>query len=156
MQIPIGINAPNESKIVFSANAINLPEGIKVFLEDKELNLFTKLNESSTYEIILNKDENDIGRFYIHTSDSALNIDNNLIVKNVSVYVKDKNTLTVSGLNEEDAKLKLYSLLGKELFTTSFKSEKTKNISLPILAKGVYLVEVIAKEGRLNKKVILK
>lgn len=155
MEIPIGVNALKENEIIFSVDALNLPEELHIIFEDRLLNVFIELNESSTYKVVLDSDENDIGRFYLHTTTNTLNSSTS-IFKDINVYVKDISTLTISGLNEENTELKLYSLLGKEIFTTSFIGENSKNISLPILAKGVYLAEIITKEGKLNKKILLK
>ena len=43
MVVPVGITADADKEITFSATAINLPAGIKVYLEDRELNVFTEL-----------------------------------------------------------------------------------------------------------------
>ncbi len=40
--------------------------------------------------------------------------------------------------------------------SSSFKSNGVKDISLPKLAKGVYIVQLTTEAGKLNKKIILE
>ena len=67
MVIPVGISADAGKEITFTADALNLPSGLKVFLEDRENNVFTRLDEAgSIYKFTLIEASNDIGRFYLH------------------------------------------------------------------------------------------
>ena len=45
MVISIGINADAGKEITFSTEVLNLPTGLKVYLEDRETNTFTRLDE---------------------------------------------------------------------------------------------------------------
>ena len=46
--------------------------------------------------------------------------------------------------------------LGRQVLNAAFESNGTKEISLPRLAKGVYIVQLETAEGKLNKKIILE
>ena len=156
MVIPIGVKAAAGKEIVFSTNTLNLPEGIKVFLEDRLINTFTRLDEAnSEYKILLSEALNGIGRFYIHTkTSSVLNVDSNLL-ESISVYAF-KNTLKIAGLQKGEASVKIFNILGKQILNTSFNSNGVKEIALPRLAKGVYIVQLTTDAGKLNKKIILE
>jgi autotransporter-associated beta strand protein len=157
MIIPVGVQAAINKKITFSAEALNLPSEIKVFLEDRTTNTFTRLDEAnSEYKITLSEALNGIGRFYLHTSSkSTLNVTNSTL-ENINIYKTDAATLRIVGLQEGNTNVKLFNLLGKQMMNSSFKSNGVKEISLPQLATGVYFVQVTTDASKLNKKIILK
>ena len=120
IEIPLGVKAMAGKEITISASSINLPEGINVFLEDRELNEFSNLNDAN-YKIVLDKELNGEGRFYLHTSSkSALTVDNNLVLNNISIYKANESTLRIVGLQQGKASFKLYNVLGKQIITSSF------------------------------------
>jgi hypothetical protein len=158
MVIPIGITSDAGKEIEFSLSTSNFDADINLFLEDRFTNTFTKLDEAnSNYKITLSEKTNGIGRFYLHTTNkNVLNIDENLALENISMYKANNSTLKVVGLQSNNAKINLVTILGKQVFTTSFKSNGTADISIPKLAKGVYLVQLKTAKGNLNKKIILE
>ncbi len=70
MVIPVGVNAAVGKEITFSADALNLPTDIKVFLEDRLTNTFTRLEETnSEYRVTLTESLNGVGTFlFTHRS----------------------------------------------------------------------------------------
>ena len=155
MVIPIGVKAAAGKEITLTADALNLPEGIKVFLEDREENTFTRLDElNASYKITTTSAINGVGRFYLHTTQGVLNI-NDAALDNVSVF-KVHNSIRIVGLQQGKAAVKLFNVLGKQVLNTAFESNGTKDISLPSLAKGVYIVQLETVEGKLNKKIVLE
>ncbi|KGL58543.1 T9SS type A sorting domain-containing protein [Polaribacter sp. Hel1_85] len=157
MIIPVGVSVTADKEITFTAEGLNLPSGIKIFLEDRITNTFTRLDEAnSNYKIIPSENLNGIGRFYLHTTNSALSVDNNVALENVSIYKLDKSTLRIVGLSQEKTTVSIFNLLGKQVLNTSFTSNGVKNIDLPNLSKGVYLVQLKTNSGKLNKKIILE
>jgi hypothetical protein len=155
MIVPVGVIAESGSSLEFSASSENLPEGIKIYLEDREENTFTRLDEFNTsYKLTTRSAINGVGRFYLHTNQSVLNI-NDVTLENVSVF-KVNNSLRIVGLQQGKASVKLFNILGRQVLNTSFESNGTKDISLPSLAKGVYIVHLETVEGALNKKIILE
>jgi lysyl endopeptidase len=155
MVIPIGVIAASGREIIFSAEALNLPSGIKVFLEDKLTNTFTDLDEvNSNYKIKITAALNGIGRFYLHTTSSVLSA-NTIVLENVSIYKKDNTTLRIVGVSEGKTTLKLFSVLGKQVLNTSYSSNGVKEVSIPKLATGVYIVRLETVKGTINKKIII-
>ena len=154
--VPIGITADTGEEITFTAEAMNLPAGLKVFLEDRQTNTFTRLDEANTeYTITLDKALNDIGRFYIHTSASALNTPE-AHLEHISVYTTNSNNLRIVGIAQGNASVKLYNIVGKEVLSHNFISNGVSDITLPKLTRGIYIVQVITEEGKLNKKIVLE
>jgi hypothetical protein len=157
MIIPLGVKAAAGKEITFTAEALNLPEGIKVFLEDRQENVITRLDEENAkYEVTLSESLNGVGRFFIHTSaKSALSVGTALL-ETVSVYQLDNATLRVAGLSQGKASVKLFNVLGKQMMQTSFEANTSRDIALPNLAKGIYIVQLETENGSLNKKIILE
>ena len=155
MIIPVGVIAESGSSLEFSASSENLPEGIKIYLEDREENTFIRLDAlNASYKLTTESAINGVGRFYLHTNQSVLNI-NDASLDNVSVF-KVNNSLRIVGLQQGRASVKLFNVLGRQVLNTVFESNGTRDISLPRLAKGVYIVHLETVEGALNKKIILE
>ena len=156
MVIPVGVKADANKEITFSAEAMNLPTGIKVFLEDRVHNTFTRLDEANaTYKVTLTAALDGVGRFYVHTTQSALSIDN-VTLTGVSIFKANAATLRVTGLTQGKASISLFNVLGKQVMSTSFEATASKDISLPKLARGIYFVKVQTATGELSKKIILE
>jgi hypothetical protein len=156
MIVPVGIKAAAGNEISFSVDAQNLPDGINVYLEDRLKNTFTRLDLSnSSYKVKLTEALNGAGRYYIHTSAKALSIDSENL-NSISVYNINNSTLRIIGLQNGGSSLKIFTILGKEVLNQSFTSNGPKEILLPALAKGVYIVQIQNTAGKLNKKIILE
>jgi hypothetical protein len=157
MVIPIGINADAGKEITFSTETLNLPTGLKVYLEDRETNTFTRLDElGNKYTIILNETSNGIGRFYLHTTESTLSSNTNSVFKNIRIYKTDHTTLRIIGLSPGKTTVKLFNMLGKQLLNSSFTTNDVHDISLPQLSTGIYLIQLESEKGTLNNKIILE
>lgn len=153
--VPVGITADAGEEITFTAEVMNLPAGLKVFLEDRQTNTFTRLDEANTeYSITLDKALNDIGRFYLHTSASALSTPE-VHLEHISVYTTNSNNLRIVGIAQGNASVKLYNIVGKEVLSHNFISNGVSDITLPKVTRGIYIVQVITEEGKLNKKIII-
>ena len=156
MVVPMGITAAVNKEITFSAEALNLPEDLKVFLEDRSNNTFTRLDEANTtYKVTLDEKLDGVGRFYVHTTQSALSIDN-VALTGVSIFKANATTLRVTGLQQGEASISLFNVLGKQVMSTSFEATASKDIYLPKLATGVYFAQVQTATGKLSKKIILE
>ena len=158
MIIPIGINATAGTKITLSATITNLPSELDTYLEDKETNTFTLMDENSTFTTTLSSDLNGIGRFYLYTTGQALELtDAPVNNNNISMYTSSRDNLRVVGVQNEQAMIRIYNLLGKKILDTHFKGNGLNNVALPInLPSGVYVVQLMTSTGKLNKKIILE
>ena len=156
MIVPVGVNAVAGKELTFSANAMNLPSGINVYLEDKLTNTFTRLDETnSEYKVTLNNDLNGIGRFYVHTSSQVLNTPN-FDLNSVSIYKTSKTNVRVTGLQSGNTTMNLYNILGKKVHSNSFIAKSVNDINLPVLNTGVYIVQLTTEQGKINKKIIIE
>ena len=154
--VPLAVKAEAGLEIVFSVEASNLPEGIKVFLEDKTTNTYTRLDEdNSEYIVTLTEAENGIGRFYLHTKSSVLNI-NDPYLNVISIYKKNSSTIRIVGLAEGATNFKLFNTLGVPVKKTSFKAERVFDIEIPKLPAGIYIVQLENENRIVNKKLFLE
>lgn len=156
MSIPIGVNAASGKEITFTANALNLPTGINVYLEDKTTNTFTRLDEAnSKYKITLNENLNGIGRFYVHTSSRVLTI-KDIALSTVSIYKTNNTNLRIAGVHKGNVSLSMFSLLGKKIMTTSFNAKSVNDVKIPNLSTGIYIVQLKTDKGTMSKKIVME
>lgn len=154
MVVPVGVKATAGKEITFSLEAINIPDGIHVYLEDKITNTITLLSEAdATYKITLPEALSGIGRFYLHTKSSRVLSKDTIELNNIRIYSIDTSTLRIAGLSEGKSILKIYSILGKQVFESSFNATAVKDMQLPKLASGIYVVQMATEKGTLNKKI---
>lgn len=155
--IPLIISAVANKEFTITADVKNIPENIKLYIEDRVAKTFTRLDEeNATFNFTPSVSLSGEGRFYIHTTAaSVLNIDSETLTK-VSIFNTNKNTLKIIGLQNGNTSVKIFNTLGKQVVSMSFKSTGSKEISLPNLNSGVYIVKLENEAGSLNKKIILE
>lgn len=155
MVIPVGVIA-EAGEIEFSAESMNLPAGLKVFLEDRTTNTFTRLDEANaSYKVTLSEKTNEIGRFYLHTKSAALSTDS-VELSNINMYTTNSTTLRIVGLSKGQASLKIFNILGKQVLETTFNSNGVYDVNLPALNTGVYIAQLENDNGKINKKIVLE
>ena len=154
--IPVGIISEAGKELTFSMTGVNIPSDVKIYLEDRVANTFNELTESKTFKVTLSEALNDVGRFYLHASKSALNVNDALALNGVSMYKSNATTLKVVGLPNGTSNIKLFNILGKQVLNTSFIANGVKEITLPKLAMGVYIVQLETETSKLNKKIVLE
>ncbi len=156
MVIPIGLIADADKEITFTAEALHIPSGLNVYLEDRQNNTFTKLNEENVnYKVTLTEKLDGIGRFYLHTASKALSTPSE-ILNTVSIFKTDAANLKIAGLQNGAATVKIFTILGKQVLAKSFVADGPENITLPNLASGIYIVKLENEAGTLSKKIILE
>ncbi|QTE22997.1 FG-GAP-like repeat-containing protein [Polaribacter cellanae] len=158
MVVPIGVNAKANKTVVFSLETKNIPEGLNIYLEDVQKNTFTKLNDHNNYTITFSKAQKGVGRFFMHTTKNVLSVDrNNKTLKASKIWLKDKKSLEISTISSEAATIKLFDVLGKQVFSTSVKGATNYTINLPEQLKtAVYIVKLKTAKGIKTKKVIVR
>jgi hypothetical protein len=152
MVIPLGVNASAETVLTISAAAVNLPEGVSIYVEDKEAASYTLLNNSSNFTTTLSSSLNGIGRFYLHTTSNVLSV-NPQISPQIIMYTSSSHNLRIVGVQDGTSKVSIYDAF-KQVLNTSFRATGIHNIALPNhLSNGVYIVQLITNTGRISKKI---
>lgn len=152
--IPIGVVANSNQQIQFSAIGLNMPENTLIYLEDRTLNRFYKINDKISHSIDVEESINGSGRFFLHVSQKTLNTESEILPNKIHIYRKN-NYLHINGLTDSNAELKIFSLLGKEVLNVHLNN-KTQKVNLSDLKQGVYIINLISNTSRLSKKIILK
>jgi hypothetical protein len=159
MIVSVGLKASIGSEVTFSLEALNLPADIKVFLEDKQTNELVRLDQENTkHTVTLTEEVDGIGRFYLHTQSNVLNIEDFEVGKNIKIYVSEKNNLRIEGLKEtkDNTSIKMYNLLGIEIFKTTFETKGINDVEIKNLSSGVYLIQLKNSNGIINRKIIFE
>jgi len=157
--IPLSVYATSGTTIELQAIPENLPENIPLYIEDKVLQTFKKVSDSASYQVTLSETIAGIGRFYLHTSAGKSLAVEEAQLLSVHIFITDTNVLRVHGIIPgKKASIALYSLLGKEIFSSAFVASDTHEIILPnTISKGVYVVKVTSDTGLFStKKIVLQ
>ena len=156
MIIPVGINAEAGTAITIDATTNNFPEGINIYLEDKQDNSFTLLEADSNFSFTPENNIDGIGRFYLHTTSGVLSADDFATNTNISIYTSSKYNLRIAGVQNGTATVRLYNILGKEVLKTSFVGSGVNDINLNTIPVGIYIVKLTTENGTLNRKIIIQ
>lgn len=155
--IPVGINANEGDELIFTTEVSNLPENIHVYLEDRDLGTFHRLDEpNADYTVVLNTAMNGIGRFYLHTTTSVLSIEDPQLLSNIKIYQNYKSNLRVSGIENGSVTMEIYDLLGKAVQRSTFEANGVNDIGLNPITSGIYIIQLQTSKGIVNKKIIIE
>ncbi|WP_158839184.1 sialidase family protein [Polaribacter sp. L3A8] len=150
--VPLNLTGKANDKIMFSALASNLPEGIKIFLEDKETGSSYQLSETENYTLTLTSDASGFGRFYVHFSKQVLDVVD-IDATKIQIY-NNNNSLQINGTTGS-LKIDLFDINGKRVFNQNQTSNKFSPVDLNGFSKGVYLVKVTSEGKSVSKKIII-
>ncbi|WP_445747687.1 glycosyl hydrolase [Polaribacter sp.] len=154
--IPIGIKVTSGKEITFSVNATNLPEGIFVFLEDKQNNTITRMDEkNSNYKVTISENNN-MGRFFIHTKGSNILSTDKFDIHTVSIYKTNNETLKILGLSNGKTNIQLFNIVGKQVLNTYFEVKNYNEITLPKVTAGIYVLKLQHEKGNITKKIVIE
>ena len=157
IEIPVGVNSVSGVGIDFTAEVRNLPNGVMLYLEDRDNNTFTRLDEdNSVYSIALENGSEGVGRFYLHTSTEVLSnssFEDNL--PSVSLFMVEDQNLRITGLLPYETQMKMYNIQGQQIFQTTFLGKETNTIKIPATAAGIYMIKLKFNGNVLNKKLLL-
>ena len=157
--VPIVINREAGTDFRISIDTFGIYAGTNVYLEDNEQGTMTLLNEQD-FELTPESTLSEVGRFYLHLTESTFSIDDQVETNLLNVFKADYNNfITVEGLAMQlgVTNLKLYSILGTEVLSTSLNNNtNTQTISTERLATGVYVIKLQSGNTLLTKKLIIK
>ena len=150
--VPLAVNAVANTSLTFTSDAVGLPEGIKVYLEDKVANTITDITTAS-YEVTPSIALSGIGRFYLHTTSNILSVDAVVNAPVLNVYKTSNRSIRITGLTTKgNTAIKMYSVTGKLVFTKQFVSQNISDVVIPErISTGVYVVSVVSNTVKLKK-----
>lgn len=142
MVVPVGLNAPEGSEIIFNVELTDFPTDLYVYLEDREKGEFTNLDESnSKYSIYTDNEISGIGRFYLHTVQQELTSINEGVESEIYRLVPQPSNgiLQIRGQIDEDTKLTLYNIAGQSIGEFWLNRGDVNEIVMPAINSGIYL-----------------
>ena len=155
--VPLSLKVSANETLTFNAIATNLPDGLQVFLEDKVAGIITNIT-TTDHQVTFANSLDGVGRFYIHTASSVLNVDDAASFNTVSMYKTSNTNLRIAGLrNSGLGTINMYSITGKQVLATSFTMQSVNNIALPSnLSKGFYIVQFVTDNSKHTKKILIE
>ena len=156
--IPVGITSEANQIIKISAKSTNLPVNSGVYLEDKETEEFIALHNGEEYSFKTSEKLNGIGRFYIHTAERVLTVEDELVNnETINIFKSGKQEITIAGITTKEAvKIQLFSILGSEVYSETKQGNNAITITPNIVKTGVYIVRVGVNGKQVNKKIIFE
>ncbi|WP_299134030.1 T9SS type A sorting domain-containing protein [uncultured Tenacibaculum sp.] len=153
MVIPLGIKSKADEEVSITLKYNNLPKGIEVYIEDKKLNKYTKIEDTQTkYKVVFEENVNGVGRFFIHTKEALLSVTE--IEKNDVYIYTIPNKLIIKGIQKQFT-VTLFNALGVSVLKNEYKGLGKNEIDLTNLSKGVYIVKVVSETKITTKKIII-
>ncbi len=154
--IPVGLNAPANTELIFRAEALNFPQEIPVVLEDRLNKVFTDLTEAGhSYKVTVSTKTEGTGRFFIHTNKSASELINpDPVSANFTIIPRPQlNILNVIGNTENITHITVYDMLGRKLIHTLLQPDGASEIEMGNLKSGAYIVCINSLTQRVSKKI---
>ncbi len=156
--VPVGVTVAAGTEFSISASSINLPDGLDLYLEDREANTFTVLNANSDFTLTTANGFDGVGRFYLHTSSSVLGINENALASDLQIYTTaSTKELIIKGQLSGTTTAKLFNIEGKLLLSKVLDQFRDSNVlDVSGLSSGVYVVKVDNVNQTKTQKVIIK
>ena len=153
--IPIGVDANAGTQVTFKAAATDLPDGIKVFIEDKVLNTVTEINNTDkSYTLNLSSALSGTGRFYLHTQENTLAIDDFSALQYTLVTSPEQNNIRLYGMVAEKGSVDIFDIFGRKIHAAKLQTGSEQNINMPVMSTGVYIVKFNIDNKPFSKKIL--
>lgn len=154
LMIPVVLRAPAGTTVNFSLRATALPQGLKLYLEDRLLGRFTRLDEeSSGYQVYLKSDSDGAGRFFLHTSHVDLEPDTRYTDLFTIIPMPDHGKICITGPVTLPATATVIDITGRVLTTTPLHHESYNEISFTTTQNGIYIVIIRTGNETIERKV---
>jgi hypothetical protein len=153
--IPVGLNAPANTDIVFSADITNMPLSVPVYLEDKLTSTFTALHESgSFYNLRTEAKSEGTGRFFLHTKSSVTGIGPLANENDFYIIPHPKNNMIrVIGSFDNNSTIDVYDMAGRKMLNRKLSSSGINDVKMEELTSGIYVVFINSSNQNRSKKI---
>ncbi len=156
--VPLGINAPAGTEVVFTARVHDLPANASVWLEDKSTGSFTRLDESGAiYATTLTASQLKNGNFYLHTAFNPTLAENRLTGETDYHILANRNEGVIRIITplEKPGVARLYDMAGR-FHGIVYLKQGSGNQFETNLVPGVYLVHIVNGRRSFSEKVVWK
>lgn len=154
-RIPIGLDFPGSGIINFTAETLNLPVGMEVYIEDTKENSFAKLDaENAIYVANIENGSSGIGRFFLLTSNTLVVSSESELKQNEPGAFINNGRIYLNGDLNRNAKVSVYSVDGKIWFSNSLNNMSERSIDSSSYPVGVYLLHIKQNNSRKTIRLI--
>ncbi|WP_111683127.1 GEVED domain-containing protein [Winogradskyella tangerina] len=154
--IPLGINANAGQQLIVSMSDSTLPGDVTVYLEDRDNNTFTLLNNS---DFVFNADTDLLGtgRFFLRFEQGTLGIDDSELESLQIISLTNPKRIEIKGELFEASKVTLYDIRGRVILSQNLnEGQIDHSISTASFLNGVYLIEINNAKHKITKKLIVR
>jgi hypothetical protein len=154
VMIPVMLRAPRGSSLSFSLNASGLQPGIKVYLEDRLLGRFTRLDEEGAlYAVTLSEKADGPGRFYLHTSRVDIVPDAGYSDLFTIIPIPAQGKIRIIGPVSHPARATVVDLAGRALTTALLKDASDNELTFRTHNSGLYLLVIESDQPTVHRKI---
>ena len=156
--IAIGVNMTSGQQFTFSLKDVDIPQETLVYLEDRDKDTWTLLNDGNSYVINTSETISGSGRFFLHfePNDALSNKDIDLNEVGIKAIHNTKQII-ISGQLAEDTNVTIYDINGKTILKTTIDAYNTNNrIDVKNLITGIYLVQLNNNSQTVSKQILVK
>ena len=157
--IPLVINRESADGFRVSIHTNGIYEGTNVYLEDNQQGTMTLLNQQD-FELIPEINLSEVGRFYLHLTQTTFSIEDEILTNYLNGYKLDANNfITIEGLafQTNQTNLRVYDILGQEvLHKTLANNNNRETVSTEGFATGVYVIKLESGNVIVTKKIVIK
>lgn len=151
--IPLGLKSAQGQQVTFSIEDSTLPSEVLVYLEDRQNDTSTLLNNDN-YSFSVENAISGTGRFFIRIGNNTLsNIEKE--ISTIGLYASQQ-TIFIKGLLLADTTVEVYDIQGRLVFNSKLKEGSDDNsITAASLNTGIYIIHLKNEIQTQTKKVII-
>jgi hypothetical protein len=152
--VPVGLNAPADLEIAFSAEVMQFPDTVPVYLEDKVTGIFSDLKEpGSRYVVRLTELSRGTGRFFLHTKYKTTGIPPGDALSQVSIIpLHSERCLRITGPVGEGTFAQIVDMNGRQLKRIRLEASEINNVDMTGLRTGLYVILISSSTQRISRK----
>ena len=153
--IAIGLNAPEGTGIVFTANIRNLDSDVKVYLEDRLTHAFIRLDEpNASYSVTSNEASQGTGRFFLVTNSTNLEVPGERVTLLKIIPVPRENKIRILGNTDFSARLTIMDAGGRIIFTAQMTEKTDNELSIKSIQNGFYFISIRTPKETITQKMV--
>lgn len=154
LRIPLGFDCKKSQLVTFTAEALELPPGMRVILEDSKEKTYTYLDEpNASYSTMISENTNGTGRFYLLTVERETT-HSLFVLKNEIDFTIERKKITIHQQLNPGTSVTLYNSAGKKCLLKTVDSELTC-IDASTLPDGIYVLHITGKKFFCSDKLLL-
>ena len=151
--VPVGLKAAAGKEVVLSLTSQGLPMGMKVYLEDRLLAKFVRLDEFGTsYKVTIPASGSETGRFFIHTTQGTLGIDEDIVDKILVIAFPGENRIRIKGIIDPGSRMSIFDLGGRILKSEILQYPNDNEIEFAAGTNGIYIIQVQSQGKTFQQK----